>query len=96
MIEVVQIDLDHGTAVGIRIDLLKAPLLVIKAKKGFLMCGYLNISAAEQLEDVAAVVRGITTFDDMLDARVVSSTAGARSLGVRQGQTGREALEHLF
>ena len=32
----------------------KYPLLVIKAEKGFLMCGYLNVNAAETLGDTAA------------------------------------------
>ena len=96
MIEVTHIDLKAGTAVGIKVDLPNAPLLLIRAGKGFLMCDYLNVYAAEKRQDVAAVVRTVTTFDEMLRAKVVSCTAAAKASGVTQGQTGREALGKMF
>ena len=55
-----QIELKKGTALGVRVELYKAPLLLIKGKKGFLMCGYLNIKAAEKLGDAAARVTGFS------------------------------------
>ncbi len=44
-----QIPLKNGCALGLRFEMQKYPLLVIRAEKGFLMCGYLNVSAAEAL-----------------------------------------------
>lgn len=94
--EIDQIELQSGTALAIRVDLFVAPILVIKARKGFVMCGYLNMEAAEKLGDVAARVSGVGTFEDVLDAKVNAATAKAKALGVEEGMTGRDALEKLF
>lgn len=94
--QVEQVRLTNGAALGIRIEMNVAPILVIKADKGFVMCGYLNIDAAEKMGDVAARVSGVSTFEDVLDAKVNQATTKAKGLGVREGMTGREALELLF
>ena len=91
-----QIRLDNGCALGLSFEMQKYPLLVIRAEIGFLMCGYLNIDAAETLGDTAAKVKGVQSFEDMLKAEVVEVTRFARELGVEPGMTGREALERMF
>jgi uncharacterized protein YunC (DUF1805 family) len=91
-----QILLENGCALGLRFEMQKYPLLVIRAEKGFLMCGYLNTNAAETLGDKAAKVKGVQSFEDMLKATVVEVTKFARDLGVEVGMTGREALEKMF
>jgi uncharacterized protein YunC (DUF1805 family) len=94
--EIEKIDLGGGSAIGVRIPLGNAPLLVIKAERGYLMCGYLDIAAAEKLGDAAAVVRGVRTFEDMLSAGVEEVTSAAEALGVERGMRGREALERML
>ncbi|AKB63023.1 MAG: DUF1805 domain-containing protein [Methanosarcina mazei] len=91
-----QIPLKNGCALGLRFEMQKYSLLVIRAEKGFLMCGYLNVSAAEALGDAAAKVKGVQSFEDMLEATVVEATKFARDLGVEAGMAGREALEKMF
>ena len=91
-----QIQLENGCALGLTFEMQKYPLLVIRAKKGFLMCGYLNVNAAETLGDTAAKVKGVQSFEDMLKAQVVEVTQMARELGVKPGMIGREALEKMF
>ncbi|MCC4769786.1 DUF1805 domain-containing protein [Methanosarcina sp. DH2] len=91
-----QIPLKNGCALGLRFEMQKYPLMTIRAEKGFLMCGYLNVSAAETLGDVAAKVKGVQSFEDMLKATVVEVTKFARELGIEIGMTGREALEKMF
>ena len=91
-----QLPLENGCALGLRFEMQKYPLLLIRVEKGFLMCGYLNISAAEALGDRAAKVKGVQSFEDMLKASVVEVTKFARELGVEIGMTGREALEKMF
>jgi uncharacterized protein YunC (DUF1805 family) len=91
-----QIQLENGCALGLTFEMQKYPLLVIRTKKGFLMCGYLNVNAAETLGDTAAKVKGVQSFEDMLKAQVVEVTQMARELGVGPGMTGREALEKMF
>jgi uncharacterized protein YunC (DUF1805 family) len=91
-----QIQLEKGCALGLRFEMQKYPLLVIRAEKGFLMCGYLNVNAAETLGDVAAKVKGVQSFEDVLKASIVEVTEKARELGIEPGMTGREALEKMF
>jgi len=73
-----------------------APLLLIIAEKGFVMCGFLNIEAAERLGVVAAMVSGVKTFEDVLNAQVKAATSKAKSLGIEVGMKGAEALEHML
>ncbi len=68
-------------------------LVVIKAARGYLMCGYLNLEAAEGFGDAAAVVAGVSSADDALKAKVKAATKAAKELGVRAGLTGEEALK---
>ena len=91
-----QIQLENGCALGLRFEMQKYPLLVIRAEKGFLMCGYLNTGAAENLGDVAAKVKGVQNFEDMLKVSIVEVTELARKLGIEPGMTGQEALEKMF
>lgn len=70
-------------------------LLIIKAEKGFLGCGYINIEVANKVGDAVAIVTGVKTFDDMLKANVVKISEKAKKLGIQEGVSGREALEKL-
>ncbi|MDP6460085.1 MAG: DUF1805 domain-containing protein [Candidatus Hydrothermarchaeota archaeon] len=90
------IKLNNGVAAGIKLSMSKAPLLLVKAEKGFIMCGYLNIATANSLGDVAAKVTGVSSFEDVLEAEVVEVTEEARKLGIKEGIRGREALEKMF
>lgn len=94
--EIEKIDLKRGSAIGLRIFLGKAPLLLIKAEKGYLMCGYLNTEVAEKLGDAACVVRGVSSFEDMLNGTVEEVTSAAEALGIKEGMKGREALERML
>ncbi len=49
-----------------------------------------------RLEDTAAKVKGVQSFEDMLNAPVVEVTKLARELGIELGMTGREALEKMY
>jgi len=90
-----QIELKNGTALGVKMDMGNAPLILIKAKRGFIMCGYLNIEAASSLGDVAGRIRGVKDFKDLLEGKVVEVTEKAKNLGILPGITGREFLERL-
>jgi len=70
-------------------------LVLIKAKKGYIMCGYLNLETAERLGDAACIITGVKTADDMLKAQVKSCTTNAKRLGIKEGMSGQEALKLL-
>lgn len=74
---------------------LKFPLLVIKAPKGVMGCGYLNIETFNRTGEAAVIVRGVNTHDDMLKVKVVAVSDAARALGIEPGVTGAEALAKM-
>lgn len=67
-------------------------VLMIGAEKGFLGCGYLNVEIANKVNDVCAIVTGVKTPDDMLEAKVVAVSNAAAELGIKEGMSGKEAL----
>ena len=73
-----------------------APLVVAWGKAGFVMCGYLNIEAADKLGVAAAVVRGVKTVDDLLSATVQQVSKAGAARGVNIGMAGRDALSLLL
>lgn len=96
MIEVDSLKIDGKPAIGVKIELPDSPPLVaVIAKKGFIMCGYLNIEAAEKLKVTAAMVSGVKTFDEVLEAEVKRVTSKAEKKGVKSGMKGREAVKLL-
>jgi uncharacterized protein YunC (DUF1805 family) len=90
------IELDNGDAVGYNIDLYNAPLLIIKAKKGYVMCGYLNMDVANKLGDIAGKVSGVKNFDDVLNGTIIEISDKARKKGFKTGMAGRQFLNKLI
>lgn len=71
------------------------PLILIKGDKGFVMCGYLNIDVAEKLNAAAAVVSGVNSFDDVLNADIKAATKKAIELGVSPGRKVKDVIAYL-
>ncbi|MGB9777838.1 MAG: YunC family protein [Candidatus Bathyarchaeales archaeon] len=94
MINVASLKVDDKVCLGVRLELPNSPpLLVVIADKGFVMCGFLNVDAAEKLGVAAAMVSGVKTFDDVLNANVKAVTSKAETFGVKVGMRGAEALK---
>ncbi len=92
-----KVKVDEKTCLGVKVELPESPpLLLIVAEKGFVMCGFLNIEAAERLGVAAAMVSGVKTFEDVLNAEVKAATTRARGLGVQLGMRGAEALTRMM
>jgi uncharacterized protein YunC (DUF1805 family) len=97
MISITSLKVEGKACLGVRVELPDSPpLLLIVAEKGFVMCGFLNVEAAERLGIAAAMVSGVKTFDDVLEAQVKALTSKAESFGVEVGMKGTEALKHMF
>ena len=90
------ISLEKGETTGYCIDLGKAPLLIIQAKKGYVMCGYLNMNTANKIGDIAGKVTGVRTFDDMLNADVVEVSENAKLAGLKEGMNVKDFLNDLL
>ena len=97
MINVGTVKVGDKRFLGVRVELPDSPpLVLIVADKGFVMCGFLNIEAAERLGVAAAMVSGVKTFDDILFAEIKAATSKAKSLGVQPGMRGEEALARML
>ena len=96
MMKTQTISLEKGEAIGYSIDLGKAPLLLIQAKKGYVMCGYLNMNTANKLGDIAGKVTGVKTFDEVLNADVVEVSENAKLIGLTQGMKVKDFLNALL
>ncbi len=91
----VDFEVQGKKAQGLELPLPGAPLVVAYAANGFVMCGYLNIETTDRLNVAAAMVRGVSTVDDLLQAKIQKVSAAAQKKGIREGMTGREALALL-
>jgi len=97
LINVASVKVGDKACLGVKVELPESPpLLLVVAEKGFVMCGFLNIEAAERLGVAAAIVSGVKTFEDVLNAEVKAATTKAKSLGIQPGMRGAEALTRML
>lgn len=93
------VELEEGTAIGIEVDIPnedQVPMVLLVGRKGYLMCGYLNLEVAESSDDRAALVTGVSCVDDMRARPVQAATRAASEAGVRVGMKGEDALRLLM
>lgn len=67
-------------------------MMMINAKHGMLACGYVSMAAADKFGDTLAVVRGVSSYDDMLTAQVAEVSQKATERGIKLGMTGKDTL----
>ena len=91
-----EIDLEGNLLEGYAVPTANTVILLIKAKRGFLGCGYFSLATAEKVGDAAVIVSGVSDFETMLAAKVKGFSSAAAALGVTEGMTGREALLKLM
>lgn len=97
MLTMETIEIDEKTVIGVKVELPSSPpLLILLGRIGFIMCGFLNMDAAEKLNTVAAMVSGVKTFDDILRGEVKAVTSKAKKLGIREGMKGEEAIKLML
>ena len=90
------IKLDGHTLDAVTFPTQNTKILVIRAGHGLLGCGYISLETAAKVGDALAVVSGVSSYEDMLQASVKAVSPAAEVLGVRPGMTGREALLKLL
>ena len=69
------------------------PLIIVRAKKGYIACSYISTETAEKVGDVAAFVSGVKSYDEFFGAKIKSATTWAQDMGIREGMSVRKALE---
>lgn len=70
-------------------------LLVITGNKGYIMCSFLNINFAQKRNDVACIVTGVKTIEDVLNSNIVALTSKAQELGISMGMPVKDVLKIL-
>ena len=78
---------------GMLFSLGNMPLMVVKAKKGYVACAYLDKQNCEHLGDVAAFVSGVKDLDSFSHAKIKHMTVWAEEMGIREGMSVKKALE---
>ncbi len=74
----------------------KVKILIIRAPKGMLCCGYISAETADKFGDCVAIVRGVNSYGDMLSAKVALASKEAKAIGVEVGQSGQSALMKML
>ena len=94
MITVTPLRIGHKEALGLKVDLPDSPpLLLILGRTGFVMCGFLNMETAEKVNAAAAMVSGVETFNDVLEAEIRAATSKAEMTGIEVGMKGEDAVK---
>jgi len=78
---------------AILIKLSSKNLIILLGGKGYVMCGYLNLSVANKFKEVAVKITGVSSITDSLCAKVHSATHAAKQLGIHKGQPIRDVLK---
>lgn len=79
----------------LKVEMGKAPFLLIRGEKGYVMCGYMNLDAATKLGDLGVRVSGVSDLDTMLAAKVAGCTPAAADAGIKEGQVVSDII-HLI
>lgn len=70
-------------------------LLIIKAKRGYIACSYINKETAEKVGDIAGFVTGVKNLNDMFKSKIRAVTSWGEDVGLREGMSVKKALEIL-
>ena len=95
MVETEIVETEKGAALGIKVNLPHTPLVMIRAEKGYIVCGYFDPVTVEKWKDCAVIVRGVGNFKDMLKSKVSYVSKAAQKLRINENMTGRQALERM-
>lgn len=87
-----KIKINRKTVLGIEIPLQNATLVIAITKKGYIMCGYLDISIAEKFGDCACIVRGVENINELISGKISDLTSKAKKFGIKKGMPVKEAI----
>lgn len=93
MVKYKKIKLGKKIIEAILVKLQHKNLILLKGSKGYVMCGYLNLKAAQKFKEAAVKIVGVSTISEALKTKVFSCTNAAKRLGIYKGQPVREVLQ---
>ena len=95
MVETQEMTIEGKTFTYLKMDMERAPLVIIKGNKGYVMCGYLNMETADKLGDIAVRVKGVKDADTILASNVEAVSARAKEIGIDVGMPVRTIISKL-
>ncbi len=95
MIQVDNVNIGGKELQYIKMDMWAAPLVMLKGKNGYVMCGYLNIGTADKLGDLAVRVTGVKDLNSVLNSKVVECSQEAGKKGIKPGDPVSDLIAYL-
>lgn len=92
MVSVDLLEIEGKCLIGIRVEFKGAPLLILLYKDLSICCGYINLEVMEKFGNAACIVRGVKTFEDVLNAEIREVTSKAMEMGAKPGIRVRDLL----
>ncbi|MBP7210598.1 MAG: DUF1805 domain-containing protein [Paludibacteraceae bacterium] len=86
------IKLNNYTFTALTLPTENTIMLLIKGSRLIVSCGYFSIATATKLGDAMALVRGVNSIDDVLNAKILELSPEAEKLGIKLGQRAEDAL----
>jgi len=77
----------------ITVRLGKKNLVLLVGRCGYIICGYLNMKAADAFGDVAVIVKGVACVRDVLRAKVYKASREARKRKIHTNQPIRDVIK---
>lgn len=88
-----KIKVNKGYIQALCLGLRSKNLIVLRGKKGYVMCGYLNLAVANKFGDVAIMITGASSIKDALGAKVNQVSKAAKKLGIVKNQPIKDVLK---
>ena len=76
------VTLEKGVIECFLIPLQHASFVLLKAKKGYVMCEYLNMEVADKMDDIAGKITSVKTIDDAFHSNIVQVSYKAKEIGL--------------
>ena len=87
-----ELQLEGMTFKSVTLPTANSVILLIQGAKANLGCGYFSMAVAAKMGDRFAIVRGVSSIEEVLAAPVAECSPEAALCGVTAGMSGKEAL----
>lgn len=95
MITIDQLKIGEKSIMGLKVELPQAPILLLGWQEIMIGCGYFDIRAMEELDQVACTVSGVNSLEDVLNAEIKEATSEAFKRGAKEGMIVRRFIGSL-
>lgn len=96
-----ELQFENGTAIGLSHRWHRGQYCTILTKAGIVGCGIYDLETPAEFGQAIAIAKGtpenpLCEPEDLYDAKIVGCTPQASSIGIKEGMTGKEAVELML